>query len=277
MNNLKKISLLNLLLSELKSLDLFPVIGTETEFYLLPEDNNLQDSLWQADKLQLNLIIEKEKGLNQFEIRTNHTRDISKAIKEVLEIRKLINNQAMTQNMKADFSAKPFQEQPGNAFHVHLHLENSKGNNLFIKNGGLESEFLLYSIGGLCATMEEAMVFFAPYKDAYARYIGNLLESPSKICWGGNNRSAAIRIPLDQKFNRRLEHRVSCSDSNPAEVICAIFYGVLRGIKEKRLPPEKLFGNAFLDQYDYPSLPKDYAQAKKLFENSDLKKFITDL
>ena len=165
--------------------------------------------------------------------------------------------------MVASFSAKPFVDQPGNALHVHLHLENSLGDNLYIKKDDQEAEILLHSIGGLCATMEQNMLIFAPYEEAYLRYRGDSIESPSKICWGGNNRSAAIRMPLDEKYNRRLEHRVACADSSSLEVINAILFGVLKGIKEKIIPSEKIYGNAFLEQYDYPLLPQNLAEAKE--------------
>ncbi len=173
--------------------------------------------------------------------------------------------------MSANFSAKPILHHPGNALHIHLHIENAEGENLFIKKRDQEAELLLHSIGGLCASMQENMILFAPYENAYLRYKGDCLESPSKICWGGNNRSAAIRIPLDQKFNRRLEHRVACSDSCPFEVISAILFGILLGINEKISPPEKIYGNAFLEQYDFPPLLQNYEEAKVLFNNSALK------
>ena len=118
--------------------------------------------------------------------------------------------------------------------------------------------------------MQENMLAFAPYPQAYLRYNSLSLESPCKICWGGNNRSAAIRIPLDQKFNRRLEHRVACADACPFEVINAILLGILKGIKEKIAPPEKLYGNAFLEQYEFPLLPQSYDEAKLFSKTIEL-------
>lgn len=246
--------LLTQLFQQLKELDLFPVIGAEIEFYLISN---------QPQKLSIDIPIEKEKGINQFEVKTDYSSDIFTQIQQISDLKEKITNQALKQNMVADFSAKPFLDQPGSALHIHLHLENSKGENLYIKKNNQETDIMLHSLGGLCATMEENMLIFAPYEEAYLRYIGDSLESPSKICWGGNNRSAAIRIPLDEKFNRRLEHRVACSDASAIEVICAILYGILKGIKEKITPPEKVHGNAFLEQYDYPILPQNLTESKK--------------
>ena len=88
--------------------------------------------------------------------------------------------------------------------------------------------------------------------------------------WGGNNRSAAIRIPLSAKENHRLEHRVACADSCPIEVIAAILYGVLRGIEYQVTPPEKVYGNAFLEQYEFPKLLQNLAIARETFYKSGL-------
>jgi glutamine synthetase len=267
------IKLLELLLKKLKQLDLYPIIGAEIEFYLSPLDNKLTYKGWQAQKLDLNIIIEEEKGINQFEVRTPHSGDIIACAHEIINLREMIRLQALKQNMFANFSAKPSLHMPGNALHIHLHLENSKRENLYIKQQDKESEIFIHSIGGLCASLKENMLLFAPYMEAYIRYIGGSLESPNKICWGGNNRSAAIRIPIDQKFNRRLEHRVSCSDACPFEVISAILFGILKGINEQIIPPEKLYGNAFLEQYDFPLLPT-YGEAKNGFAESELIKLI---
>ena len=231
--------LLQHLLEQFRQLGLSPILGAEIEFYLFPDKSPIE-------KLQLDFPIEQEKGLNQFEVKTNHSADIFCQIQQLLDLKEIIINQALRQGMIASFNAKPVPDRPGSALHIHLHLENEQGENLYIKQNGQETTIMLHSIGGLCTTMEENMLIFAPYKEAYLRYKGDSLESPSKICWGGNNRS------------------VSCADSSPIEVICAILYGIYKGITEKIIPSEKLYGNAFLEQYDYPLLPQDINTAKKI-------------
>lgn len=247
MNHSKTISKL---LEEFKALDLYPIIGAELEFYLTSDSGHVEE-------LAIDIAIEKEKGKNQFEVKTAYSGDILNQIEKIENLKETIIKQAKAQNMIANFSAKPFLDQPGSALHVHLHLENRAKENLF-----MNQDILSYAIGGLCATMQENMLIFAPYEQAYLRYTGNSLDSPCKICWGFNNRSAAIRIPLSEKENVRLEHRVACSDASVEQVICAIFSGVLQGIKEKIEPPEKLYGNAFLEQYNYEQLAQNIKEAQ---------------
>lgn len=248
-------STLNELLVQFKNMNLIPVIGAELEFYLFPLNDEEYNDSWQAEDLKLSFPLEKEKGRNQFEVKTAFSKDIYKQIEEINYLREKITKQALKQKMQSSFKARPLADQPGSALHIHLHLQDLAGNNLYMKkNANDESELMLYSIGGLCASMLDNLHIFAPYEDAYLRYKGDSIESPCKVCWGGNNRSAAIRLPLAERENRRLEHRVPCADSDPLEVMIAILFGVILGIKNKTLPPEKLYGNAFLEQYEYPKL-----------------------
>ena len=244
-----------LLIKQLRDLDLFPVIGAEIEFYLNPISPNLQE----------NLEIIPEKGLNQFEVRITHQDDVVAVIDQIENTKDYLK-----EKLQADFSAKPYEDQPGSALHIHLHLENSKGENLYKKRVEKESLILLQSIAGLCASMQENMLIFAPDEQAYLRYDGKSMESPCKICWGGNNRSAAIRIPLSEKDNRRLEYRVACAGSDPMQVIIAILFGVIKGINEELKAPEKLYGNAFQEQYDFPELTQSYEEALQAFDKSEL-------
>lgn len=254
--------LLYSLLDQFRLLGFVPVIGVEIEFYLTSICDNLQDHFKDIDGE-----IIKEEGFNQFEIVINHSKNIFTVIEEIKQIKEILK-------YKANFSAKPFLNEPGSALHIHINLEDLQHNNVFIKREEQESDIFLYSIGGLCSTMEESTLLFAPYENAYLRYKALSYESPSKICWGYNNRSAALRIPVDSPQNRRIEHRVSCADSCPEEVICGIFFGILKGIKEKILPPEQVYGNAYLDQYDLPYIPQTLEEAKDKFFKGSIFKMI---
>lgn len=262
------IKILDHLLNKLSLLDLFPVIGAEIEFYLIKDDNSDFDNSWQAPTLNIDVMLEKEKGHNQFEVKIEHSSDIKSQIEKIIHLKKMIEKSAIKQGVIVNFRAKPMAGQPGSALHIHLHLENKHKENLFIKIADQESKLLLNSIAGLCSTMNENIIFFAPYEQAYLRFKEEHITTPSKVCWGGNNRSAAIRIPLDQKYNRRLEHRIACADSEPIEVVNAILFGILKGIEENQNPPEKIHGNAFLKQYDYPRLTLDIKKAKEDFAKS---------
>lgn len=270
------IKLIDNITSSFSKMGLIPLIGAELEFYLFPLDNKQDSLFWQAYKLNFPIEIEQEKGKNQYEIQTPPLSNPLETAQKIEQWKAKIKAQAINQDMRADFSAKPKFNQPGNALHIHFNFVDYSGNNLYAKNNNNESSLLLYSLGGLCQNMAENIILCAPYPEAYQRYITNDIQSPSKICWGGNNRSAAIRIPLSENCNRRFEYRIACADACPFSVIALIFYGVLNGIENKILPPEKLHGNAFLDQYQYPCLP-NFEEASELFEKSRLLQFIKNM
>lgn len=270
------VKLIKYLTSSFNKMGLIPLVGAELEFYLFPIDHNQDSLFWQADKLNLPIEIEEEKGENQYEIQIGPHSNLFEAAQKIELWKEKIKKQAISQAMRADFSARPKPNQPGNALHIHFNLTDNLENNLYAKNKNIESSLLLYSIGGLCKNMAENIILCAPYSEAYQRYITNDVQSPSKICWGANNRSSAIRIPLSENCNRRLEYRVACADACSFSVIALILYGIFEGIENKILPPEKLHGNAFLDQYQYPHLP-NFEEANELFKKSKLLQLIKKL
>lgn len=225
--------------------NLIPVIGMEIEFYL--------DDIDLLERLKSSYDLVEESGVNQYEIRTKPTIDIEKAL---LEIKNLQNLEG------ANFNAKPFSNQPGSALHFHVNFLDQQGQNVFEQStADQESDMLLYCAYGMLETLPEAMQFLAPLPEDYARYVDSI-ETPSTISWGNNNRTVAIRIPPNGVGGRRLEHRVTSANAEPFVACSAILSGALHGFRERKLPPEKIFGNAYLEQYGLRALPKSLDEAK---------------
>lgn len=227
-----------------------PVIGIEIEFYVSDEADIalIKHALIKAG---LNCNLAKEIGENQYEIQLPHSTQILSKLDDCNKIKKTILD-----IKGSNFHAKPFTDRPGNAFHLHLNFLDQNHKNLFEKSNDQESVLLLHVVAGLLETLPEAMYFLAPNEADYARYIPSI-ETPSKISWGNNNRSVAIRIPGKESGARRLEHRVATADANPLAVCAAILAGGLYGLEKKLIPPEKIYGNAYLTQYGLKSLPKN--------------------
>ncbi len=268
------VKLLEFFTLKLAQKDLFPVIGAEIEFYLNPSKNQSPDQPIKTPDFIYD--IEKEKGLNQFEVQTKLIFSSLEAAHEIERLKQDITKQAHAHNLTADFSAKPIANQPGSALHIHFNLLDKKGNNLFIKENNEEQIIMLHSIGGILANTKDTFLLYAPYEKAYTRYSGDNIQSPTKICWGNNNRSAAVRIPIDHKYDRRFEHRLACADASPYEVIAGILFSVIDGIENNILPSEKLYGNAFLEQYNYPLIPS-FSEAKEQFYQSKFYQTIKEL
>ncbi|MCC7260590.1 MAG: glutamine synthetase, partial [Alphaproteobacteria bacterium] len=167
--------------------------------------------------------------------------------------------------LAADFSARPYEEQPGSGMHIHLTLHDAQGDNVLYKKDQNISPEMRHAIGGLIATLRESMLWFAPHEESYRRFVPKL-NAPTHICWGGNNRTAALRLPDDISGYKHIEHRVPGADADPHAVIAASLAGVHHGLMNKLEPGEQIFGNAFLDMYALESLPKTLAEAKGAYE-----------
>jgi glutamine synthetase len=246
------------------SYGLTPMLGAELEFYCTSSD------LLSIYKPKNGFDIVAEKGTNQFEIRTPVFFNVFEFIKALEDAKLHILKFAQKKGIQILFAAKPFKGLPGNSLHIHINFIDRRGCNVFNTSCGNESEMLLFSVGGLLSYLKESMVFFAPYKESYARFKESMF-TPVKIAWGNNNRTAALRIITKANDVRRIEHRVPCSDSDPLSVITAIFVAIYFGLENKIIPPEKTYGNSFDKQYKLSNLPRSLERSKRLFECSEYK------
>ena len=88
------------------------------------------------------------------------------------------------------------------------------------------------------------------------------------MCWGYENRTAAVRIPGGSHPARRIEHRVAGADANPYLVVSAVLGAALIGIENKLSPATPLNGNAY--EADVPQLPDHWSAAISAFESGSM-------
>ncbi len=252
------------MLDKLAARDLFPVVATELEFYIvkarddaaappeppdrLPEAQNydlevlsrkseiLDDILDACDKqgLPTDTLI-AEYGPGQFEINFHHTDDVLAAADTALVFRRLVRGVVDSHGFEATFMAKPYADSPGSGMHAHISMLNGKGENVFDSGDTEASETLKHAVGGVLSTMRELQAIFAPHMNSYRRFQINSF-APSKTEWGYDNRGAAIRLPETQGMGARLEHRICGADVNPYLALAAILGGMLHGL-ENRIDP----------------------------------------
>ncbi|MDG7056409.1 MAG: glutamine synthetase [Wolbachia endosymbiont of Meromenopon meropis] len=195
---------------------------------------------------------ERENSIHQYEIKSSCYINSNNLIKHFELVKKIITKTAQELGGNACFKAKPHLDRAGSALNVHVNLLDSNSNNLFYQNKQKFSNYLIYSIGGLCAMMKKHMLFFAPNDDSYLRFQYPDIHTPTTVSWGINNRTAAIRILNTNKC--RLEQRVPGADCNLKKVLAAITEGMAYGIKNKILPPNMVYGVASDPQYKMESL-----------------------
>lgn len=229
-DQIKEHNLLNNICQQLKEeFNLTPCVGAELEFYLLG-DYDLQSL---AEKNNLN--IKQEKGYNQFEIDLSPSTDIANYADSIKSIRQDIINNSIELGFTADFTSKPFADDYGNSMHIHLNFQEDENVEKYARI--------------LCHYTTEYLDIFLPTDYDHTRLDSNFM-APTHISYGGNNRSVLVRIP--DSMPRRLEHRLAAASADPSEVIYAILFSILKGLRNPLIikPLQKTYGNAYDRQYN---------------------------
>lgn len=115
--------------------------------------------------------------------------------------------------------------------------------------------------------MAESTLIFAPHHNSYRRLRPDT-HAPTTVCWGYENRTAAVRIPGGPMAARRIEHRVSGADANPYLVLASVLGAAMHGIDKQLSPPSATKGNAY--NSEAPQLPEQWSAAISAFEQGSI-------
>jgi len=206
----------------------------------------------------------KEAAPGQFEVNLKHRADPMAAADDTVLLRRLIAECSNKHGLRATFMAKPFLEWPGNGMHVHASLLDEAGANIFSLENGREK--LGHAAEGLLETMRDSLLLFIPGFNGYRRLQAGSY-APTRIAWGWNNRSVAVRVPASDDKALRLEHRLSGADANPYLVAAGVLGGMLEGLEAGRKAPPPVEGSAY--EVALPQLSDDMDDAIADFERSD--------
>ena len=208
--------------------------------------------------------INQEGGAGQIEINFDHGDPVALA-DQVFYFKRLIREAALRHDCVATFMAKPMQNQPGSAMHVHHSIIDKKsGENIFVNQQGEDSDKFYHFIGGLQHHLPSVIAILAPYVNSYRRYIPDF-SAPTNLHWGRDNRTTGIRVPISSKSSRRVENRILGMDCNPYLGIAASLASGLLGLKEKRMPKPEMT----TDAYHTGNLPRSLREALDLFSNAE--------
>jgi len=206
----------------------------------------------------------------QFEINLHHTDDPVAACDHAVLMKRAIRGVAAKHGLVATFMARPFAGLSGNGTHIHLSLVDDDGRNAFDDGGPEGTALLRHAIGGLQATMPEAMAIYAPNANSFRR-INPTGWVPLAPTWGYNNRTVALRVPGGSPKARRLEHRPAGADANPYLVMATVLAGVHHGVVTRADLGPAMTGNAAAKVT--PSLPAIWIDALRAH---DAARILTD-
>lgn len=266
-----------------KEFGLSPVLGLEIEWYIRPKGHAApyapaaqeRDGYLDALRIAANASslpvqsFDEERGPGQFEVALVHTGDVASLLAHAALLHEVVVDIGSRRSLVTDFSPKPYPAVYGNGLHVHVHLENAAGENVFRKQEQQLSPELEASLAGLLADTPRCMEVFAPNEASWDRFVPGW-HAPVKLCWGTNNRTTALRLPdgtanvsgvealarIKNPDARRIEHRVAGGDADPKAVMTAVLEGILLGLRERPPLSTPVFGDAGDAKYDYPLIRK---------------------
>jgi glutamine synthetase len=219
-----------------------------------------------------------EGGPGQQEIDLRYADALSTA-DNVMTFRTVVREVALSQGVWASFMPKPFTEHPGSGMHTHVSLFEGD-RNAFYEAG---SEYSLSKTGrqfiaGVLQHASEIAVVTNQWVNSYKRLVGGG-EAPSYICWGHNNRSAMVRVPMykpNKGQSTRMELRTIDSACNPYLAFAVILAAGMRGIDEGYELPQEAEDDVWsLNDRERKSLgidplPKSLYDAIVIAEQSEL-------
>ncbi|WP_430461005.1 glutamine synthetase family protein [Thalassolituus sp. LLYu03] len=275
-----------------------PVIAPEVEFYLIQQNpdpdyelkpavgrsgrqesarqsysidavnefNPFIDTLYsycEASGLDVDTLIH-EQGAAQMEINFLHGDPLNLA-DQVFVFKRALREAALKHGVFATFMAKPMQNEPGSAMHLHQSIVDIKtGKNVFSKKDGTFTETFYNYLGGLQKYIPNAISFFAPNVNSYRRFAPDI-AAPINMKWGIDNRTAGLRIPEATPAATRIENRFPGADCNPYLAIAASLACGYLGLKGK-LQPTKPTYDAASEDGDTVELARTLEEGLRLLE-----------
>ncbi|MFC8923979.1 type I glutamate--ammonia ligase [Cellulosimicrobium sp. NPDC057127] len=181
-----------------------------------------------------------EAGPGQNEIDLRYADALTTA-DNLMTFRTVVKEVALEQGVFASFMPKPLADQPGSGMHTHLSLFEGDRNAFHEPGAQFElSKTARQFISGLLVHAAEITAITNQYVNSYKRLWGGA-EAPSYVCWGHNNRSALVRVPMykpGKGNSSRVEYRALDSAANPYLAFAVMLAAGLKGIDEGYELPE---------------------------------------
>ncbi|MGB0101435.1 MAG: glutamine synthetase family protein [Nocardioides sp.] len=219
-----------------------------------------------------------EAGPGQQEIDLRYADALSTA-DNIMTFRTVIREVALGQDIWATFMPKPFTTHPGSGMHTHVSLFEGDRNAFF--EAGAEYQLSKTGrqfIAGVLRHASEISVVTNQWVNSYKRLMFGG-EAPSYICWGHNNRSAMIRVPMykpNKGQSTRVELRTVDAACNPYLAFAVVLAAGMKGIEhDYELPREAEDDVWALNERERKSLgieplPKSLSEAIVVAEHSEL-------
>jgi glutamine synthetase len=257
-----------------EELGLAPIVGPELEFFLCERDPATGGLKRYVDNLSMvytvgpqadprgivRQLTESMAGMgmgtfaanheymnSQYEINLRHATALT-AADRAFRLKSAVKDVAAQAGMVATFMGKPFNDQGGSGFHLHVSADRDD-DNAFADRGdadGVSAELRRFTAGVL-AHAPALMALLNPTINAYRRIVPDSL-APINISWGWDNRTAFVRIPAERGRATRVEIRIGDGSANPYLAIAAVLFAGLHGLREELPLPDPVSGDAYTQE-----------------------------
>ena len=197
----------------------------------------------------------------------------------IMTFRTVIKEVALEQGVFASFMPKPLADAPGSGMHTHVSLFEGDRNAFFEAGAPYQlSATARRFIAGILRHAGEISAVTNQWVNSYKR-IWSGAEAPPYVCWGHNNRSAMVRVPMykpSKGQSSRIEVRSLDSAANPYLAYAVVLAAGMKGVDEGyELPPEAednvwTLTDSELRAMGIDPLPASLDHAIHLMEHSEL-------
>ncbi|MCP1101954.1 glutamine synthetase type I [Aequitasia blattaphilus] len=194
----------------------------------------------------------------QHEIDFQHD-EVLKTADNIMTFKLVVKTIAKRHGLHATFMPKPTSGRHGSGMHINMFLKKD-GKNVFedkSDESGLSKE-AYYFIAGLLKHIKAITFLANPIVNSYKRLVPGY-EAPTYIAWSATDRTPLICIPTNQGDLTRIELTSPDSTSNPYLTLAACLKAGLDGIREQKMPTEKI-----------DALPGNLLEATEEFEKDEL-------
>ncbi len=233
-----------------------------------PRDIVLKMLLW-CDELGLEAFAANHEFMSsQYEINIKHSNALDAADRAFM-LKAAVKEIAVREGLLATFMGRPFADQGGSGFHLHLSLGDGLAQNAFADEDGPDglSRLAASFIAGVLEHAQGLQALLGPTVNAYKRILPDSL-APTHANWGHDNRTAFCRVPRERGQRSRVEIRTGDGAANAHLITAAILLAGLDGIERELEPPEPVVGDAYRmdDAHAGTRLPSDFGAALDALE-----------
>jgi glutamine synthetase len=289
-------ALLKRVVSSYAERGLLPVVGPELEHFLCVRDPDAHGGLRRyvdelsrvytvgaisdpkqitlrmllaADELGLKASAANHEFMNsQYEINLKHSAALDAADRAFM-LKALVKEMAALEGLVATFMGRPFADQGGSGFHIHLSVADADGGNAFADPTGADGlgDLARQFIAGVLEHAHGVQALLGPTINAYKRILPDSL-APTHANWGHDNRTSFVRVPLERGSRTRIEVRTGDGAACAHLLIAALLIAGLDGIERGLEPPEPVAGDAYRldDAHAGTRLPADLGAALDALE-----------